>query len=53
MISARWGLSENNRKARFYALTVKGRAELNAKADEWRRLTRAMNLILSSTGEEA
>ena len=53
MISARWGLSENNRKARFYSLTAKGRAELNTKADEWRRLTRAMNLILSPTGEEA
>ena len=53
MISAKWGVSENNRKARFYSLTAKGRAELNAKADEWRRLTRAMNLILSPTGEEA
>jgi transcriptional regulator len=53
MISARWGLSENNRKARFYSLTTKGRAELNTKADEWRRLTRAMNLILSPRGEEA
>lgn len=53
MISAKWGASENNRKARFYSLTAKGRSELNNKADEWRRLTRAMNLILSLTGEEA
>ena len=53
MISAKWGVSENNRKARFYSLTAKGRSELNIKADEWRRLTRAMNLILLPTGEEA
>jgi PadR family transcriptional regulator len=53
MISAKWGVSENNRKARFYSLTAKGRSELNNKADEWRRLSRAMNLILSPTGEEA
>ena len=53
MISAKWGVSENNRKARFYSLTAKGRSELNNKADEWRRLSRAMNLILSLTGEEA
>jgi PadR family transcriptional regulator PadR len=53
MISARWGLSENKRKARFYSLTAKGRAQLSTKTDEWRRLARAMNLILSPRGEEA
>jgi transcriptional regulator len=45
-ISAKWGVSENNRKARFYALTAKGRAQLEEKASEWERLTRAMALIL-------
>ena len=50
-ISARWGLSENNRKARFYSLTTKGREQLAEKTSEWQRLTRAMELILgSSTG---
>src|SRR6201998_4251973 len=34
-ITARWGLSENNRKARFYSLTAKGRAQLDEKASEW------------------
>ena len=45
-ISAKWGVSENNRKARFYSLTAKGREQLVEKIDEWRRLTRAMGLIL-------
>jgi PadR family transcriptional regulator PadR len=46
-ISARWGVSENNRKARFYSLTAKGRDQLVEKISEWQRLTRAMELILS------
>jgi len=56
-ISAKWGVSENNRKARFYSLTAKGREQLAEKTGEWRRLTRAMDLILDSgsglAGEEA
>jgi PadR family transcriptional regulator, regulatory protein PadR len=49
-IRARWGVSENNRKARFYSLTPKGREQLVEKTGEWRRLTRAMGLILDSSG---
>lgn len=49
-ITARWGVSENNRKARFYSLTTKGREQLMEKSSEWRRLTRAMGLILDSAG---
>jgi PadR family transcriptional regulator PadR len=45
-ISAKWGASENNRKARFYSLTAKGREQLVEKTSEWQRLTRAMELIL-------
>ena len=56
-IRAKWGVSENNRKARFYSLTTKGREQLVEKTGEWRRLTRAMDLILDAasglTGEEA
>jgi transcriptional regulator len=56
-IRAKWGVSENNRKARFYSLTPKGREQLVEKTGEWRRLTRAMGLILDSSiglqGEEA
>lgn len=56
-ISAKWGVSENNRKARFYSLTPKGREQLLEKTDEWHRLTRAVGLILGGNngprGEEA
>jgi transcriptional regulator len=56
-IRARWGVSDNNRKARFYSLTPKGREQLAEKTGEWRRLTRAMGLILDSSsglqGEQA
>jgi transcriptional regulator len=50
-ISAKWGVSENNRKARFYSLTAKGREQLGEKSSEWQRLTRAMALILNSSAE--
>ncbi|HEY1741954.1 MAG TPA: PadR family transcriptional regulator [Granulicella sp.] len=45
-VTAKWGVSENNRKARFYTITTKGREQLVDKTDEWQRLTRAMGLIL-------
>lgn len=53
LIGAKWGVSENNRKARYYTLTAKGRTQLAAKTDQWKRLTRAMGLILDTQGEEA
>src|ERR1700761_928318 len=46
-ISAKWGASENNRKARFYSLTAKGHQQLIEKSNEWQRLTHAMGLILN------
>jgi PadR family transcriptional regulator len=49
LIRARWGVSENNRKARFYELTAKGRDQLAEKTSEWQRLTRAVGLILDGT----
>jgi PadR family transcriptional regulator len=51
-ITARWGVSENKRKARFYSLTAKGRAQLEEKTGEWERLTRAVGLILGGTRSE-
>jgi PadR family transcriptional regulator PadR len=56
-ISAKWGVSENNRKARFYSLTPKGREQLAEKTNDWRRLTKAMDLVLRGdegpSGQEA
>jgi len=49
-VTAKWGVSDNNRKARFYSLTPKGRAQLQEKTSEWERLTRAMGLILNGGG---
>jgi transcriptional regulator len=51
-ISARWGVSENNRRARFYSLTAKGREQLVEKTSEWARLTRAMALVLGHSAAE-
>lgn len=55
LIRAKWGVSENNRKARFYSLTPQGRGQLMQKTSEWQRLTRAVGLILGgqANGEEA
>jgi PadR family transcriptional regulator PadR len=50
-VSSEWGVSENNRKAKFYRLTNKGRKELNAATDRWRRMTRAIGLILGELPE--
>src|SRR3984957_19682083 len=48
-LSAKWGVSENNRKARFYSLTSKGREQMVQKTSEWQRLTRAMELVLGGS----
>jgi PadR family transcriptional regulator len=45
-IVAEWGVSENNRKARFYKLTPSGRGQLAREADQWRRLVQAMGRVL-------
>ncbi len=50
-VTSEWGVSENNRKAKYYRLTQKGRKELNAAAGRWRKMTRAIGLILGETFE--
>src|SRR5882672_9298510 len=45
-IHAEWGVSSNNRKARFYILTPKGRQHLTHETGRWRKLATAMALIL-------
>jgi PadR family transcriptional regulator, regulatory protein PadR len=46
-IASSWGVSENNRRARFYELTATGRAHLVAERQAWRRMARAVDLILA------
>jgi PadR family transcriptional regulator, regulatory protein PadR len=46
-IDSSWGTSENNRRARFYALTVAGRARLAEERQAWRRMSRAVELVLA------
>jgi transcriptional regulator len=50
-ISAEWGTSENNRKARFYDITRSGRKQLAKDAAYWRRLTHLMSRMLALTPE--
>jgi transcriptional regulator len=45
-IAAEWGVSDNNRKARFYELTKKGRKQLVSETDTWRRMAAAIGRIL-------
>ena len=45
-IKAEWGASENNRRAKFYALTARGRKQLGAELATWERLTTGITLVL-------
>jgi len=46
-ISARWDTSDNNRKAKYYELTRSGQRQLEDEAEDWRRLTAAVELVLA------
>jgi PadR family transcriptional regulator len=48
-ISAKWGTSENNRKAKFYAITKAGRTQLKAEADNWERVSGVIGRLLRLT----
>ena len=52
VIVAEDGLSENNRKARFYRLTAKGRKALTAETSKWQRLSNAIALVLAPLKKE-
>jgi len=52
-ISAAWGTSENNRKARFYTLTKAGRAQLARESTRWRRMAAAISRVLGPENSEA
>jgi PadR family transcriptional regulator PadR len=50
-VAAEWGTSENNRKARFYKLTPKGRKLLVAETSRWRRMALAIGNVLGTEGQ--
>jgi len=47
-IESEWGVSDNNRKAKYYSLTARGRAQLRAETATWRRYANAVGRILET-----
>jgi PadR family transcriptional regulator PadR len=47
-VKAKWGVSENNRKAKYYELTRSGRKQLDEETESWRKLISAVALVLES-----
>jgi PadR family transcriptional regulator, regulatory protein PadR len=45
-IKPEWGVSENNRRAKYYALTARGRKQLAAETESWRKLIAAVGLVI-------
>jgi DNA-binding PadR family transcriptional regulator len=50
-VSSFWGISENNRKARYYRLTSAGRRRLATQASRWGEIVRAINRVLRPADE--
>jgi PadR family transcriptional regulator PadR len=46
LIQSDWGVSDNNRRARFYKLTPRGRKQLTAEVSNWRRMVDAVNRVI-------
>ena len=51
LIRSEWKASENNRRARYYSLTRAGRRQFSDEIVQWRRMSRAVNLVLEATIE--
>jgi len=51
-ITSEWGESDNNRKAKFYSLTVAGRRKLHAETEKWNRMASLIASILRTTSEQ-
>jgi PadR family transcriptional regulator PadR len=51
LIDSEWGVSDNNRRARFYALTPRGRKRISVEATNWRRLTDAIGRVIDPLAE--
>jgi PadR family transcriptional regulator len=52
-IRSRWGVSENNRRARFYAITTAGEKQLAAETENWERVAAMMGRVLADPGAES
>jgi PadR family transcriptional regulator PadR len=50
-ITSKWGISENNRRARFYALTARGRRQLVAETERWEQLSAILARFLRPAGD--
>ena len=48
-IDAEWGVSDSNRKAKYYAITARGRKRLTAETENWQRVSGVVHRILSAT----
>jgi DNA-binding PadR family transcriptional regulator len=48
-IAAEWGVSENNRRAKYYSLTARGRKRLDAETATWKRYVGAVSRLLRTT----
>ena len=48
-IASKWGVSDNNRKAKFYSLTRTGRQQLTKEAESWNRMSAIINRVLKTT----
>jgi transcriptional regulator len=53
LITSEWGTSANNRRARYYALTRRGRSQLAAEIAQWQRFSGAVNTIVAQTASPA
>ncbi|TAN24525.1 MAG: PadR family transcriptional regulator [Acidobacteria bacterium] len=51
-LTARWGVSDNNQRAKFYALTATGRKRLREETADWEQLVEAMGAVLRASREE-
>jgi transcriptional regulator len=48
LLASEWGVSENNRRAKYYRLTVTGRKQLAAESERWDRMTAAIALVMGA-----
>jgi transcriptional regulator len=49
LLSAKWGASDNNRRAKFYQLTVEGKKRLDAESQRWARLSAAVAFVMQAS----